>query len=82
MSETTACKMVVADFDDQVWREWPPFHRAFGAPPAKTARCVTSESGRLYQCLELRCQRFSVSSLQTGTESDVMEQTRIVIQTQ
>jgi hypothetical protein len=44
VAETATGKMVVGNFYDHSWSDWFPFAGAFGAPTARAARSVASES--------------------------------------
>jgi hypothetical protein len=44
--EAAAGKMIVGNFDDNIRSHWFPLAGAFGAPTARAARCVASESRR------------------------------------
>src|SRR3954447_22938943 len=55
VSKPATGKVIIADFDDNFWRDRLPFSSALGAPATRSSRRVAGESGWFFQSLKFFC---------------------------
>ena len=53
VSKPAAGKMIVGDFNDNLWRDWFPFAGALRAPTARSSGRVAGESRWFFQSLQI-----------------------------
>ncbi len=82
MTESASCDGVKGDFDNQFRTERLPGCRAFGTPATWSTGGVSSEAGRLNQCLEFGQKSPALFGLKARAEAHVVEQPRRVVQAQ
>src|SRR2546423_12339938 len=77
-----AGEMIVGHLDDDLRIDRFPFTRPLRAPTTRTPRCVASESRRLPERFEFFGQRRTLARLESGSKSDAMEQTIVIVQSE
>src|SRR5687767_11524311 len=79
VAKPSAGLMVVLHLDHQLWRQWLPLGRSFGAPAAWTAGGLAGKSRLSDQLFDLRGQSFPVFIPDARPEADVVEQALVVV---
>src|SRR5687767_4046820 len=82
MAEASVREVVVLYLDHQLRCERLPLGRSLCAPPAWTAGSLASEARFFSQLLQLRRELLPECSVEAGGESDVMQQTCIVVESE
>src|SRR5262245_6483747 len=72
--------MVVADLDHELGLQRLPFARPFGRPAARAAGCISRETRRCDQPLELLGERRLVLALDRRGEADMVKETFAVVE--
>src|SRR5262245_11579114 len=72
--------VVVFHLGHQLRLERLPFRRTLRAPAARASGRVAGESGRLHELLELRNERATIVRRDPRRESDVVEESRLVVE--
>src|SRR5438477_8118893 len=80
VTEPAAGKMIVGDFHDYLRIDRFPFAGSFRAPAARAAGGVASESGLLFERFKFLCERTPFAGFERRSETDVMQQTVIIVQ--
>src|SRR2546423_8101504 len=73
VSKSAAGKMIVGDFDHDLWIDRLPFTAAFRAPAARPSRRVAGESRRFSPRLQFFCQRAAFFGFERRRETDVVK---------
>src|SRR5690349_5482828 len=81
VAKSVAGHMVVADLDNELGPKRLPVSRAFGAPAARTARCIAGEAGRLDQTLEKPGELGPLGTRNGRGEADMVELALLVVET-
>src|ERR1051326_1604220 len=81
MTKTAAGEVIVAHLDDQFRPKRFPFRGPFSGPAAGSARRVAGETGRFNEWREFCKQRFALRRFEPGTETHVVQQSCVVVQT-
>ena len=74
--------MIETDFNDYFGEEGFPLGRALSGPPARCAWRISREPRLMYEPFKLLRQRRLISLGNAGSETDVVQTSLIVIQTE
>src|SRR6478735_9133981 len=82
VAKPLAAEMIVRNLDDEFRLQWAPLRRAFGRPAAWAARRIAGKPGFCDQRLKLRRQRRLFLLLDRRAESDMVQQSLIVVESE